>query len=108
MSKTSNSAHALDAELHLCFIRASLGFMNWPPSAPPFCRVTWRGTFALVSLALLLVLIAITNFPRKPSALNRIVNNLRQIQGAKEQWAWENHETNDVLVTPEVLDAMLR
>lgn len=38
--------------------------------------------------------------------MSRIVGNLRQIQGAKEQWAFENHETNDVVVTRAMLDGM--
>lgn len=41
-----------------------------------------------------------------PSRMSGIVNNLRQIQGAKEQWAFENHETNDVVVTRAMFDGM--
>jgi len=42
-----------------------------------------------------------------PSTMSRIINNLRQIQGAKEQWALEHHETNDVVMTREMLDGLL-
>jgi hypothetical protein len=41
-----------------------------------------------------------------PGTMSGIINNLRQIQGAKEQWAFENHETNDVVVTREMLDGI--
>lgn len=51
--------------------------------------------------------ICIPNFIHSgPSTMSRIINNLRQIQGAKEQWALENHETNDVVVTREMLNGV--
>jgi hypothetical protein len=50
--------------------------------------------------------ISIPNFVHSgPSTMSRIIQNLRQIQGAKEHWAFENHETNDIVVTREMLDA---
>jgi len=65
----------------------------------------------LLGAALLLVIfsraVCIPNFVHSgPSTMNGIVHNLRQIQGAKEQWAFENHETNDIVVTRTMLDGM--
>jgi len=54
------------------------------------------GAVAVVLLAAL-VLPAFVR-ARNTSASNACVNNLRQIAGAKEQWAIENHKaTNDVV-----------
>ena len=54
----------------------------------------------LVVVVGLLVVIAIPNFVHSgPSRLSGIVNNLRQIDGAKEQWAFEHGITNSALAT---------
>ena len=51
--------------------------------------------------------ICIPNFVHSgPSTMSGIVNNLRQIQGAKEQWAFEHHETNDIVMTRQMLEGM--
>src|SRR5262249_33342679 len=46
-------------------------------------------------VVLLLAAIALPNFSkaRTTSARNAIINNLRQIDGAKQQWALENHKS---------------
>ncbi len=60
---------------------------------------------AAVLLFALIWAICIPNFVHSgPSTMSRIIQNLRQIQGAKEHWALENHETNDIVVTREMLD----
>lgn len=41
---------------------------------------------------------------RSTKAANPCVNNLRQIEGAKQQWALENHKvTNDIPVWDDIL-----
>ena len=50
----------------------------------------------------LLAVIAVPNFVRHPctSPMNACINNLRQIDAAKQQWALENNKTNsDTVVT---------
>ena len=50
----------------------------------------------------LLAAIAIPNFIHEPntSPMNACINNLRQIDAAKQQWALENNKTNlDAVVT---------
>jgi competence protein ComGC len=58
----------------------------------------------LVAAALLLA-IAVPNFirARNTKASNACVNNLRIIQGAKEQWALEHHKTTNDTPTLEDL-----
>ena len=54
----------------------------------------------------LVVAIAIPNFVRSgPGRLNGIVNTLRQIDGAKQQWAFERGITNVAQATNELTDA---
>jgi hypothetical protein len=38
--------------------------------------------------------------------MSGITDNLRQIQGAKEQWAYEHHETNDIAMARQKLEGM--
>jgi hypothetical protein len=57
-------------------------------------------------LILLLAAIAIPNFinPKTVSAQNACVNNLRQLDGAKQQWALDYHKTtNDVASMQDLL-----
>ncbi|MCX6930226.1 MAG: hypothetical protein NT154_44500 [Verrucomicrobia bacterium] len=56
--------------------------------------------FLGVAAALVLAAVVLPAFirDRKASASSSCVNNLRQIDGAKAQWALENHKaTNDVV-----------
>jgi type II secretory pathway pseudopilin PulG len=50
----------------------------------------------VVAIIGLLAAIAIPNFvrARTTSQKNACINNLRQIDGAKQQWALENHKTS--------------
>ena len=50
----------------------------------------------VVAIIGLLAAIAIPNFvrARTTSQTNACINNLRQIDGAKQQWALENHQTS--------------
>jgi hypothetical protein len=62
--------------------------------------LVWIAVIALVGF---FVYIAIPNFikSRSTSAQNACVNNLRQIDGAKNEWALENGKTNGVVCTVE-------
>jgi hypothetical protein len=42
------------------------------------------------------------------SKVRDIFNRLRQIDGAKQQWAYEHNQTNDVVVTKEDLATLFR
>ena len=61
----------------------------------------------MLSLSLVgLLALVIPNFirARTTSARNACVNNLRQLDGAKEQWRLENHKTtNDVPAWEDIL-----
>ena len=64
--------------------------------------MTKKSGFTLVEIMIvvaiigLLAAIAIPNFvrARTTSQTNACINNLRQIDGAKQQWALENHQTS--------------
>src|SRR4030081_2460256 len=63
-------------------------------------RISNKAAFTLVEIMIvvaiigLLAAIAIPNFvrARTTSQMNACINNLRQIDGAKQQWALENHQ----------------
>ena len=65
---------------------------------------------ALAAPAGLLAAIAIPNFvkARQTAQRNAIMNNLRMIQGAKEQWALENKKTDGTPVTEADIPPFLR
>jgi len=62
-------------------------------------KKTWATKCAFIALGfvfgfLLLIAIAIPNFVRSPNIpRNACINNLRQIDGAKQQWALDNHRS---------------
>ena len=60
----------------------------------------------VVAIIGLLAAIAIPNFvrARTTSQINACINNLRQIDGAKQQWALEKHQTSTA--TPVSTDLM--
>jgi len=71
-----------------------------------FWQLRWdRGSTVRVGglLVLLLLLGGYWLFPRIPRnsarQLNTIANNMRILEGAKEQWALEHHATNGALPT---------
>ena len=55
----------------------------------------------VVAIIGLLAAIAVPNFvrARESAQLNSIINNLRLIEGAKDQWALENKKTTGASVT---------
>jgi hypothetical protein len=58
-----------------------------------------------VSIVLIILIVAIPNtVPTRPySAQNACINNLRQIDGAKQQWATENNKTNGPVTWNDIL-----
>jgi hypothetical protein len=54
---------------------------------------------AIIAAIALIAWIVISNFikARSTSAVNACINNLRQIDGAKQQWALENGKTNGIV-----------
>lgn len=73
-----------------------IGQPNTPPLTPdnmPAQRRISRGRWIIYSIPVILILVAVAlpNFvrARTTSCKNACVNNLRQIDGAKEQWALE-------------------
>jgi hypothetical protein len=72
-----------------------------------------RTKFLLILVPFLCValLVALPNFIRARSvrAMNSCVNNIRQVQGAKEQWGVENQKTtNDIVTWEDVLPYLQR
>jgi hypothetical protein len=63
-----------------------------------FDALVWIAIIALVGF---FAYIAIPNFikARSTSAQNPCINNLRQIDGAKNEWALENGKTNGTVAT---------
>lgn len=59
-----------------------------------------KATFLFAAVAFVVIgVVVLTSFirARTTPAMNACVNNLRQLEGAKEQWKLENHKgTNDV------------
>lgn len=64
----------------------------------------------VVAIIGLLAAIAVPNFvrARESAQLNSILNNLRLIEGAKDQWALENKKTTGSTVTSTSLAVYLR
>jgi hypothetical protein len=76
-------------------------------SFQPKRRRVWRiAIFAAISLGVAAIILP--NYVRTgcggPTSLrNSCINNLRQIDGAKEQWALENHkQPSDLSITSEI------
>jgi hypothetical protein len=65
--------------------------------------------YACIGLTVLLSIIAVPNFlkARQKAQTNTCINYLRQIDGAKQQWALENHKAKDVVPTWNDLDKYL-
>ncbi len=75
-----------------------------------------NGAFTLVEIMIvvaiigLLAAIAIPNFvrARTTAQMNACINNLRQIDGAKQMWALEKKKDATAIPAPEDLDAYLK
>jgi hypothetical protein len=80
-------------------------FVGWFLISKRKSCISWRGKALIVlttfALSVLIIAVIIPNFIRAEyeSAQNACVNNLRQLQAAKEEWAIENGKTNGTLVT---------
>jgi len=63
-----------------------------------FDSIVWLIIIAAIGI---LVFLAIPNFikARHISSANACINNLREIDAAKKQWALENNKTNGTVVT---------
>ena len=61
----------------------------------------WLAVVLVVAVIGILALIAIPNFVRDPwtSPASACINNLREIDGAKERWVWEHHAKKNDVVT---------
>jgi prepilin-type N-terminal cleavage/methylation domain-containing protein len=64
----------------------------------------------VVAIIGLLAAIAIPSFmkARTQSQLNACINNIRQIESGKEQWALEKKQTQDAPVTTTEVDAYMK
>src|SRR5260370_4678269 len=70
----------------------------------------WLVPLATAAVILLLVAILIPNFvkSRTTSQSNSVINNLRQLDGAKQQWALENHKSDSDVATLDDLKPYLK
>ena len=74
-----------------------------PPS-----RIFWVIVLSIVAF-LLVYAIYMPNFVKSgPGYTNRIINNLRQLDGAKQQWALDHNRTGAVVVTKADIAPYLR
>src|SRR6266478_9377177 len=73
-------------------------------------RTTWAVPMAAAAIVMLLGALALPNFvkTRTTSQSNSIINNLRQLDGAKQQWAIENHKSANDEPTMKDLTTYLR
>ena len=72
-------------------------------------RSAIAGVSILVGLVLLVLLVGKLNFVRSgPSKTGTIIHNLRLIDGAKQQWALEHHQTGAVAISKEDLVPYLK
>src|SRR5437867_1593295 len=73
-------------------------------------RTTWAVPMAAAAIVMLLGVLALPNFvkSRTTSQSTSIINNLRQLDGAKQQWALENHKSANDEPTMKDLTTYLR
>lgn len=74
-----------------------------PPPQPPKKRSRWAFFLLLIFILILGAAIAIPNFvkARTTACHNACINNLRQLDGAKEQYALEKKLEPGHLISPE-------
>ncbi len=79
-------------------------------SIPPKKRSRWPFILALTFVLILGAMIVVPNFVRAHTTkcLNACVNNLRQIDGAKEQWALEHKLTNGTPINVEQVNGYIK
>jgi hypothetical protein len=70
---------------------------------PDFTMIFKAATIALIVVVFLRVIVAPTFVGSHRSKRNTIFANLKQLQGAKEHWAFEQNRTGNVEVTKENL-----
>ena len=72
-----------------------------PANVKPRRKITWGFWITFLVVCLVLAAIAIPNFlrPRTTACKNGCIANLRQIDGAKQQWALENKSGSDDVAT---------
>ena len=71
--------------------------MSDPRQSSPRVVFTW---LVVAAVAYLVWLVCVPNFVgSRTSKINGIMNNLRQLDGAKQQWALDHGQTGAVLVT---------
>ena len=81
--------------------------MTEEPSAQE--KFNWEIVVVVATAAVLIFLIVLPNFVRARTSTGRaLVNDLRLIQGAKEQWAIENHATNGTEVALKDIAAYIK
>jgi hypothetical protein len=74
----------------------------------PLSRIFWVVVLSIVAF-LLVYAIYMPNFVKSgPGYTNRIINNLRQLDGAKQQWALDHNRTGAVVVTKADIAPYLR
>jgi len=71
---------------------------------------SWLVPLTTAAVILLLAAISIPNFvkSRTTSQSNSVINNLRQLDGAKQQWALENHKSESDVATMNDLKPYLK
>src|ERR1017187_7167534 len=68
--------------------------------SPEFDSILWLVIIGLVGLFAWIIVVPNLR-PARVSSQNACINNLRQIDGAKQEWALENGKTNSVVCTVE-------
>jgi len=66
---------------------------------------SWVAVVVFIAVIGILALLAVPNWVREPwtSPTNACINNLREIDGAKEGWVMEHHgKTNDVVTLNDI------
>jgi len=73
--------------------------MSKPPERCRFFAATWENILALgLFVALLIAIVAPNYVGHGRGRTNGIVNNLRQLDGAVQQWALDYHQTGAIVV----------
>ena len=80
--------------------------MSEPKQSSRRIVFTW---LVIAAVAYLVWLVCVPNFPgSRTSKINGIINNLRQLDAAKQQWALDHGRTGAVLVTEQDIAPYVR